>query len=49
MMNITAATPLSPDPQRRLHTGEVVQALCHYAQVCLFEKITSATSWLEAE
>ncbi|GAB3876239.1 hypothetical protein GCM10028824_33610 [Hymenobacter segetis] len=42
-----AALP-SPNPQRRLHTDDVVQALRHYAEVALFNDIASATSWLEA-
>ncbi|GAB3860012.1 hypothetical protein GCM10028822_37490 [Hymenobacter terrigena] len=42
-----AALP-SPDPQRRLHTDEVVQALRHYAEVALFDDIEQATAWLEA-
>ncbi|WP_303311225.1 hypothetical protein [Hymenobacter sp. BT730] len=43
-----AALP-SPDPQRRLHTDEVVLVLRRYADVALFDDITQATAWLEAE
>jgi hypothetical protein len=43
-----AALP-SPDPQRRLHTDEVLLALRHYADVALFDDIAQATAWLEAE
>lgn len=39
----------SPDPQRRLHTKEVVQALRRHAQVAIFDDINAATAWLEAE
>ena len=42
-----AALP-SPDPQRRLHTAEVVQVLRRYAEVALFDDIAEATAWLEA-
>lgn len=42
-----AALP-SPDPQRRLHTDEVMQALRRYADVALFDDIAEATAWLEA-
>ncbi|AHJ95507.1 Na+/H+ antiporter NhaA [Hymenobacter swuensis] len=42
-----AALP-SSDPQRRLHTDDVVQALRRYAQVALFDDIAAATAWLEA-
>lgn len=42
-----AALP-SPDPQRRLHTDEVVQALRHHAEVALFDKPAQAATWLAA-
>ena len=41
-----AALP-SPDPQRRLHTDDVVQALRRHAEVALFDDVTAATAWLE--
>ena len=41
-----AALP-SPDPQRRLHTDEVVAVLRRHAQVELFDDIAPATTWLE--
>jgi hypothetical protein len=42
-----AALP-SPNPQRRLHTDEVVQALRRHAEVALFEELALATAWLAA-
>lgn len=42
-----AALP-SPDPQRRLHTDEVVRALRRYTDVALFDDPEAATAWLEA-
>lgn len=43
-----AALP-NPDPQRRLHTDEVVQALRRHAEVAVFDDIAPATAWLAVE
>jgi NhaA family Na+:H+ antiporter len=42
-----AALP-SPDPQRRLHTDEVVEALGRHAEVAVFDDLAQATAWLES-
>ena len=42
-----AALP-SPDPQRRLHTDDVVHTMRNYAEVALFDDSATATAWLQA-